>query len=349
MLEALRILSRQLGADLDLVQGAGGNTSVKCGDRIWVKASGTQLVNAEQDAIFTALKLNACREQIASGQPHKLANCIDMTVGRSQLRPSIETALHVLMPNRVVAHVHALNTIAASLQPELDAAMAEALSGLKWIRLPYVMPGAPLADSVGQALAGEAADIVILENHGLVVGGETTEEVSERIYDVERRLSPLMHDPDELAPVPAADTTRLTAEGFTTLEDEAITRLAFDDRALMAASAGTLYPDHVVFLGPSIAVTETGEPLPAAAERCLARRGVMQRLIVVPRVGVALQGEVGPAQLTMAKCLALLARRIRHTENLRTLSRSDEDALINWEAERYRQKLGQQTDPTRVE
>ena len=169
------------------------------------------------------------------------------------------------MPNTVVAHVHALNTIAVSLQPELDAAVAEALSGLKWVRLPYVMPGAPLADSVGQALAAEAADIVILENHSLVVGGETTEEVSERVHDVERRLSPLMRDTAELAPVPPIDTARLSADGFTAVEDEDISRLAFDDRALMAASAGTLYPDHVVFLGPSIAMAETGEPLPSGA------------------------------------------------------------------------------------
>ncbi|MFC7610869.1 hypothetical protein [Teichococcus aestuarii] len=41
-LAPLAALSARLGANRDLVQGAGGNTSLKRGDReLWVKASGT--------------------------------------------------------------------------------------------------------------------------------------------------------------------------------------------------------------------------------------------------------------------------------------------------------------------
>ena len=39
-------LSARLGADPLVIQGAGGNTSVKDGAVMWIKASGTQLADA---------------------------------------------------------------------------------------------------------------------------------------------------------------------------------------------------------------------------------------------------------------------------------------------------------------
>lgn len=41
--EALLDLSARVGADPDLVQGAGGNTSIKEGGTLWIKASGLWL------------------------------------------------------------------------------------------------------------------------------------------------------------------------------------------------------------------------------------------------------------------------------------------------------------------
>ena len=51
-LEALRHYSDELGKDPLLIQGAGGNTSVKLEDGMWIKASGTQLKNALERDIF---------------------------------------------------------------------------------------------------------------------------------------------------------------------------------------------------------------------------------------------------------------------------------------------------------
>jgi len=43
---AFRALSARLGQDPLQVQGPGGNTSVKSGDVMWIKASGTELADA---------------------------------------------------------------------------------------------------------------------------------------------------------------------------------------------------------------------------------------------------------------------------------------------------------------
>ena len=56
---AFRALSAALGSDPLRVQGPGGNTSIKDGDVMWIKASGTELANALTEDIFpsTCLKL----------------------------------------------------------------------------------------------------------------------------------------------------------------------------------------------------------------------------------------------------------------------------------------------------
>ena len=46
LLDNLRTLSARVGADPLLVQAAGGNTSLKDGGTMWIKASGTWLKDA---------------------------------------------------------------------------------------------------------------------------------------------------------------------------------------------------------------------------------------------------------------------------------------------------------------
>src|SRR5947207_2266807 len=44
--DALIALSADVGSNIDLVQGAGGNTSLKEGNDLWIKASGAWLADA---------------------------------------------------------------------------------------------------------------------------------------------------------------------------------------------------------------------------------------------------------------------------------------------------------------
>ena len=62
-----RALSARLGSDPLQVQGPGGNTSIKDGDVMWIKASGTELANAETQDIFVAVDRNAAKAE-AHGQ-----------------------------------------------------------------------------------------------------------------------------------------------------------------------------------------------------------------------------------------------------------------------------------------
>ena len=93
-----------IGSNPMLVQGAGGNISWKDGDTLWVKASGMWMVDAEKKDIFVPVDLKKIKKEIA-----KTNYSVDIqTLALSELRPSIETILHGLMPHKIVLHVHAV-------------------------------------------------------------------------------------------------------------------------------------------------------------------------------------------------------------------------------------------------
>lgn len=110
-LQSLARLSAAVGRDVTLVQGAGGNSSVKLGEVMWVKASGTWLADAEDRAIFVPVDLAAARRAIAEGRE----NIPALAGADAAMRPSIETSLHALLPRRFVLHVHGVNTIVRSV------------------------------------------------------------------------------------------------------------------------------------------------------------------------------------------------------------------------------------------
>ena len=66
---ALRAVSARFGADPLLVQGPGGNTSVKAGEIMWIKASGTLLADAEARDIFVAVDLPSLRAAVERDDP----------------------------------------------------------------------------------------------------------------------------------------------------------------------------------------------------------------------------------------------------------------------------------------
>ena len=84
-----RALSARLGSDPLQVQGPGGNTSIKDGEVMWIKASGTELANAETQDIFVAVDRNAAKAEASGyGDGSCKQTVLDPAI---TLRPSIET------------------------------------------------------------------------------------------------------------------------------------------------------------------------------------------------------------------------------------------------------------------
>ncbi len=73
-----RALSARLGNDPLQVQGPGGNTSIKSGNVMWIKASGTELANALKSDIFVAVDREAAQaEALGAGDGTCKATVLD--------------------------------------------------------------------------------------------------------------------------------------------------------------------------------------------------------------------------------------------------------------------------------
>ena len=340
---ALVALSARVGADPLLVQGPGGNTSLKQDGVMWVKASGAALADAARRDIFVPLDVAALRAALANDDPACETSLafVPARLNASGLRPSIEATMHALLPQRIVVHVHCVATIAAAIRAEPLPFLQEHLAGLDWIFVPYRRPGLPLTQAIRERLQPETR-VLVLGNHGLVVAGDSVGDCAALLTDVQARLERAARDgaaqpalPASIAPLDTAALSGLArGTDYAPADDPAVHALALRPNRLAQAASGSLYPDHVIFLGPSVEVLKPGETL--ARKLALARPGP-QRLVLVPDRGALMPRAASRTARAMARCLADVLARAAPGMEPNTLSTEDEAALLNWDAEKYRQ------------
>ena len=141
-------------------------------------------------------------------------------------------------------------------------------------------------------------------------------------------------------PAPLVDTEKLASivEGtdYRLPQDPAVHAVALDPKSLTIARLGSLYPDHVVFLGPGLVeALVNGGRLRTPPE---GRRPPL--MMALPGLGVVLHRSISKNAEAMARCLADVAARIPEEAPIRVLTGAEEQELMNWEAEAYRQSIG---------
>ena len=316
-------LSQEIGSQPLLVQGPGGNTSVKIDGQMWIKASGTELAEALDKNIFVAVNpAKAIQELDGAGDGSCRSALIDPDCG---LRPSIETTFHAMFDHKFVFHFHSVATICHAIAEEGRNALAEKLSGLQWVSAPYRKPGIPLTKAIREAVGSGDIQVVVLKNHGIIIVGDTIDEVRELIDDVERRL--------DLPVLAAGKTNDSEADypGWKAVPE--VSALATDPRLFQRATTGTYYPDHVVFLGPAMPVMSAEE---------LARLSLEEfpvPAVLIEGEGVFLKSDAKPAQRAMLDCIYNVLARIPADWTLCPVGEDAEAELLNWDAEKYRQAL----------
>lgn len=194
--DLLTDLSRRLGAPaMDAALLGEGNTSVREGDTMLVKASGAVLGEATPDD-FVRVDLadaTALISDDAAGDADVETFFAGITA-REGRRPSVEALLHVVLyeasPARVIAHSHptAVNALLCSERAELlvEGALFPdqiVVLGAAPLLVPYVDPGLRLARAVRALLRahidrrGVAPGVVYLRNHGMFAAGATPSQV----------------------------------------------------------------------------------------------------------------------------------------------------------------------------
>ena len=323
----LAAFSARIGRDPEQVQAAGGNTSLKESGLLWVKASGLWLADALERDLFVPVRLEAVLQDVDAGAPDPVSAAVVGELNPEGLRPSIETTLHALLPHRFVVHTHSVRTIALAIRADGEARVAERLTGLRWAWVPYRKPGLPLTRAVAEQLARGAVDVLILGNHGLVVGGATLADAEALLAEVERRLDAPVQPTTERPPGEAGAALLLRQPAHARTH-----ALAMDPNRLAWATAGSLYPDHVIFLGPAAAILADGAETKGAPASG-------SKLFLAPGKGAFLAGDASVSADELALCLALVLERVSPDATLHYLTAEEEAELLDWDAEKYRQTL----------
>jgi rhamnose utilization protein RhaD (predicted bifunctional aldolase and dehydrogenase) len=209
-------ISRGTGGDPTLVQGGGGNTSVKTedGKYMYIKASGTALKDMNEKQGWRRLRVDSALsivrdKSIAQLDTQKreievvnrlLLACDDNV--KTIARPSVEAHLHACL-DKCVIHLHP-SAAGAYVNSKNGKAKLERLfknESLPPLWVPYTDPGYMLAKRIArlvdsyQGQFGKMPAILFLEKHGLFITAKTATGALRLVRRVMNRCNSKLKQP----------------------------------------------------------------------------------------------------------------------------------------------------------
>ncbi len=329
MISSFLSLMRQYGSDFSLVQGGGGNASIKEGPNLKVKASGTKLKNLlEGELVAVDLKrvLDLLRdpkflELDEKSRDHEVVvevqNCV---VGKSAMRPSIETFLHALLPQKFVVHLHSMLINGITCRKGGKDIAKQVFSDLPYLWVPYAKPGLPLALELSKRLQLENVAMVLLENHGVIYASDDLQDLNSSLKKSIQLASDFL--------------------GAWEWSSQWKVGLEQDTEILIEQAKGALYPDHVVFCGgPGIIVNAESELLEAQENYQRTYHAHARYGIVGGRLRVFHSNDSDEFLKFLKAHLETYRLTLRNNGSPQLL-RVDEIVYLNdWESEKYRRKM----------
>jgi rhamnose utilization protein RhaD (predicted bifunctional aldolase and dehydrogenase) len=320
-----------IGADPLLVQGAGGNVSWKEGSSIWIKASGKWLANAETEEIFVKVD----HELLLRSLKLKDFSVKPKVIIETDLRPSIETLMHSLLPHKIVIHVHAIEALSYLVQINAKENLEKMLeSEFNWAYVDYFKPGAELAEAVAEKMY-DKCDVVFLGNHGLVIGVNNVEDA----YTLLKELTLKLKTKPQRIDKPHKQFSRkvdFLKKGYIPVVDEKIHLIATDLKMTSKLqNKWALYPDHVVFLGAEPAILKNGFTLENLDEAAANNPPFIFSL----GEGVYECVNSKDYHRIQLRCYYDVIIRLKDIGKISILNEEQIFELLNWDAEEHRQNL----------
>jgi rhamnose utilization protein RhaD (predicted bifunctional aldolase and dehydrogenase) len=350
LLDTITELSHEFGTP-EFVKGGGGNTSCKTSDTLWVKPSGTTL-SGLQPGTFVAMdraKLEKLFELEIPEDKHAREALVkdvmaDAVRPGQNARPSVEAPLHSSLRETYVVHTHSVLVNGMTCAKNGASTCRRLFPEALWV--PYIDPGFTLCVDVNRRIAefrrqsGREPNILILENHGIFVSGNSAAEIRERYRHVLDRLKVEYNN---------AGISRDLKFGSPTLSEEAgeisglLRELLGTDAAAEVASApfeianGPISPDHIVY---SKSYPYSGPLTKKAVGEFKAKHGYSPRIIStkVGVFGVGPTPKVAQLALELAQDGALLQQLAKAFGGIQLLTDDAREFIENWEVEAYRAK-----------
>ena len=369
-LENLVEMSNRYGGDEEFVLAGGGNTSFKEKGVLYVKGSGVQLSDIQEEQ-FVKMDMEKLLDMVAREYPADMSNSereekalADMMAarlpGEEEKRPSVESILHAMFPYKLVLHVHPplINGLTCGINGK---AMCNELFGDKVVWIDLTKPGfvlAQLCNSVFTEYAnknGSYPQIVILQNHGIFVAADTVGEIDQLMeYVVEKLQGHVSEKPDFEAIAFSFDKDFIQAmkaklKSLYSNDTEAVALFCFNKQAKEFVSdvesfkpiSKPFTPDHIVNCKDEPLFIETGVDVEEAFNVYAAKKGFKPKIVAFQGIGFFALSE-NRKNADRAEALFLdtmkIATYAKSFGGVNPLDDEFTDFILNWEVEAYRSK-----------
>ena len=368
MLNTLCHFSHKYGSCAEYVLAGGGNTSCKDENYLYIKGSGTALATIEPAGFVkmerAKLATMLTKEYPACEEEREAAVLADLMSARAwgeeAKRPSVETLLHDLFPQKFVLHVHPAKVNGLTCSVNGEKIVKEAFGDAVWVE--STKPGYILAmlckdklDAYKSAF-GKDASILFLQNHGIFFAADSEETLDAVVASVMERLDAMIkRSPDFTEVAYDADLVTLLAPAIRMLWGEGSaavvkftankTVLEFAENAEKFANiVESFTPDHIVYCKahPLFVEEATVDAVKGAFAAYVAKYGYKPKVVFVKGLGMFAVSDTVKSVATVTVVWQDALKIAVYAESFGGVLPMTEDLIdfiVNWEVESYRSKV----------
>jgi rhamnose utilization protein RhaD (predicted bifunctional aldolase and dehydrogenase) len=257
-----------------------------------------------------------------------------------KIKPSIETLLHALMPQKIVAHLHAIEVLSYLVTKDCELLLQDLLATsteiykVNSIFVGYYKPGPELAQAVHRKIQDNTnPNLVFLQNHGIVVGGESIEEINMLLEFIKKMFIP------KQMPLIKNHIPRLQiseSDEYVPFANNYVQALATNlDLYKRLHSDWVLYPDHAVFLGSKAFTYSSWADFKEKEKNNTDKPD----LIFIENTGVFVEPNFSEVKSAQLLCYYDVISRVLPEALLNPLDERSVCSLLNWDAEKLRQRM----------
>lgn len=309
-------IAKKFGNDIFYAQAGGGNTSIKLGDKLYIKSSGSMLQEAARDKT-SVLSLNDGSQLKESGFSH--------------LKPSMEFGFHLDIRSKYVFHLHCLRTVLLSVVDKCNDLVKDIRDlGIDCEYLDYLTPGAELHNAIKALDIGSRQGVVILQNHGIIAFSDDISELETIVAAVGIVATAMLNRENyyfESPPLVKKSAQQAEYTSFILDHDIDVSAL-FNFRDFMYT------PDHVVFLIDKVSWT----PIHSYKQIDMDKRDY----VYFTDKGEVIFPNISSSLFEMVWSLLFMIRglmQMEHIKSHRLLSVHESRKLLKMPEEKYRKLL----------
>ena len=203
-----------------------------------------------------------------------------------------------------------------------------------FIFVPYCRPGFTLTMEIKKLIL-PSTNILILENHGLIVAGDDIEDTYKLLLKIHKKLDLIRNE--KLAFDYLEKITNI--DGYIHKNTDKYKLFSTQNEKLFSLFPKSFYPDHVIFLGPGIPTFLEDKEANEFIQNLKRKNIDLPPYLILKYKGLFENTLAIPAAKEMIDCFLEVLLRIDLSKSLKFLSSQQESELLNWDIEIYRQSI----------